>query len=158
MEDIDNLSSIRIIYAKEEYSQISLEQSQITAITVDRIYQRLGITKANPIPSLESSDSQSSRHASMQIAMEGVGEVVGKVWDSIKAVFKKIWEMIKSFFKKVKAFFAGLFSKNKQLDEKVKEAEKNNSKLLNDPVTITEESPDTDKCIVVGYVHGNKNH
>lgn len=86
----------------EEGEGVSEDAARVVDIAVESIRARLGmpasVRSTRVVPALESFGSSASRLTATQIALEGIGDQVKKVWETIKRVAAQVWEKIKSFF------------------------------------------------------------
>lgn len=99
--DAGTLSDIQDVMAEsvEKDEGLSETAAEIAEVAIESIRIRLGMKQTQPvIPSLESFGSKSSRVTATKIAMEGVGEMLKKIWENILKAVNWVWEKIKSFF------------------------------------------------------------
>lgn len=87
--------------ATEENGGIDAGSAAIVEVAVERLYQKLGVTRAKAMPALESFGADSSRLKATRIAVEEIRENAKKVWEAILRMIAKAREFIVAFFKKV---------------------------------------------------------
>lgn len=87
--------------ATEENGGIDAGSAAIVEVAVERLYQKLGVTRAKAMPALESFGADSSRLKATRIAVEDIRENAKKVWEAILRMIAKAREFLSAFFKKV---------------------------------------------------------
>lgn len=94
--------------------------AQITEVAVESICARLGVRRySRTIPSMESFGSRSSRVSATRIAMEGIGDIIKKIWDAIVSAAKRVWEFIRGIAGKITKSRDSLLKHLEDLEEKV---------------------------------------
>ena len=95
---IEELSDIAAILDKEVISKDAL---QMASVATESICNRLGYNPRDKIvPSLESLSIAARANAS-KVALEKIGDTIGKIWEAIKSFFRRILEGIKSLWAKI---------------------------------------------------------
>lgn len=85
---------------------LSEDAAQVAQVVVESICNKLGIRNSYRLmPATESFGSSNTRLSATKIAVEGIGDVIKKIWEGIKRVVKSLWEKIKLFFAR---FFANV--------------------------------------------------
>ena len=114
-ELIHAASSLEKIQDSIEESErgLSTESAQAYSLAVNGLF---GDAIPNPVASLESFGADSTRMEATEHSLEGIGETLKKVWESIKAAIKKAIEAISKFFT--------------QLFGSIKKAKKKNDEVL----------------------------
>lgn len=99
VSDLDTLEQIegKMEESVESGEGISEDAAEIAEIAIESIGRRLGIPM-NVMPAMESFGSSSSRKRATQIALEGIGDTIKKIWTYIRDGFKRMWTSIKDFF------------------------------------------------------------
>lgn len=98
MEDTNTLSALTDKAQEIQDRDGGLDEtaSEVLDIAVEAIYTRLGISR-KPVLAMEGfADKNGKRN--VNVALEGLGETLAKIWKAIKEAFLKMWNWIKSFF------------------------------------------------------------
>lgn len=95
---------------------MTAQTAQLLQVAVNAHLRRLGATK-EIVPALESF-SDDRRASASQIALEGLGDAIKKVWDAIIGAIKRFVDWIKSFFTKATTHTAPIAQKAEELKEK----------------------------------------
>lgn len=113
--DIATLSDIQdvLVEASTKVEGIDETTAAVTQIAVEAIYARLGLV-VKPIPAMETFASKHSRKVATNVAIEGIGDSIKRIWEAILNALKKVWEKIQGF---VKSLFIG----KEHLEKRVKE-------------------------------------
>ena len=85
------------------------------------IYSCVGDAMDNPIPSLESFSGYSSAAEASKLSLEGMGNMIAKIWQAIKRVISRAIAAVRDFFGKL---FGGAKSLKGKYEELEKELEK----------------------------------
>lgn len=105
LADMNTLTDIRdtmVDSLKDDGKGLSETAAGIAATSLENICTRLGFqAEYRPIPATESFGITGSRQVQTQIAIEGIGDALGKIWAGIVAASERI-------SKKVSLFLAGL--------------------------------------------------
>lgn len=98
MEDAGTLSALTNKAQELQDRDGGLDETaaEVLDIAVEAIYSRLAITR-KPNLAMESFVGKNGKR-NVTMALEGLGEMLSKIWQAIKDAFKKVWEWIKSFF------------------------------------------------------------
>lgn len=99
--DAETLGDIRDTMQEAVDSGEGIPESAaaIADVAVEAICDRLGIRREQPlVPATENFGSQGSRLAATKIAIEGIGDSIKRIWESIKKALLAAWEKIKAFF------------------------------------------------------------
>ena len=129
-DDQDTLGAIsEVLEDSVEDGGVDQATARVAEIAVESIYKRLGVKK-KAMPSMESFGSRSSRVRATQIAIEGIGEVLSKIWEAIKNAFNQLWTWMKNVWK-------SLFDASFKLEERAK-------KLMDRLNTITGTAEESD--------------
>lgn len=108
-------------------------------ISVESIFNRLGISRKATIVSLESYSSKTKLQLTKdyRVALEGT---IGRIWQAIVEAVKKIFTYIGNFLTSVGKFILKLFGINKKNEQRVKNLEetKNNSDIDDDEIILKE--------------------
>lgn len=113
---IEELSDIAAILDKEDISKDAL---QMASVATESICNRLGYNPRDKIvPSLESLSVAARANAS-KIALEKIGDTIGKIWEAIKSFFRRILEGIKSLWTKIDETIEVNDSNIKRIEERI---------------------------------------
>jgi hypothetical protein len=107
---LDRLS-VKLKQTADKQTKVSKVTMQMSAIAVESIYGKLGITKTSPLVSLESYTDTTYANEHFGLAVEGIGDTIAA---GFKAVWKFILEMIEKFkgwMDKAGKFFSDLKDK-----------------------------------------------
>jgi hypothetical protein len=120
--DSDTLENIQDTMQKsvDDGEGMNETAAEIAEVAVEAICARLGIVNSHVIPSLESFGSTQSRTVATKIAIEGIGDTVRKVWESIKKAYEAVKKWIVEFYKKWMTALGGIKRAQEDLKAKVK--------------------------------------
>jgi len=133
--DVETLDKINDVMAESVESGTGLDPTaaQIAEIAVESIRARLGIFDDTKMPAMEAFGAKGSRVAATKLAMESIGDSMGKAWSAIKAAFKKVWSMIKDLYKK---FFDGATKLKAAAESSLKRAQDKSGTAKNDTIEL----------------------
>lgn len=94
VEDSETLETVASqLESREQSGGATPEEAEMAEITVESICNRLGISR-NPMQSMESFSSRSSRVRATRLSVEGIREVGDTIWKYIVKIYKKIKEWV----------------------------------------------------------------
>lgn len=94
IEDSETLETVASqLESREQSGGATPEEAEMAEITVESICNRLGIAR-NPMQSMESFSSRSSRVRATRLSVEGIREVGDTIWKYIVKIYKKIKEWV----------------------------------------------------------------
>ena len=102
--------------------------AQVANVAIEHLYKRVGI-KAKAMPALESFEWPAARITATELAMEGIGDAMKKIWDAIVKAIKDSIQWIKNFFSKI-------FGATDKVEERADELDKELKQLENSKATI----------------------
>ena len=74
--------------------------ARVAEVAVEAIYARLGITR-KPVSSMEAFGDKATRVQATKLSVEGIREVVEKVWEAVKGILAKIKDWLVNFYKSI---------------------------------------------------------
>jgi phiKZ-like phage internal head proteins len=99
--------------------------ARLATISVNHIYQSIGVKRPLAVPAMESFDTVGARATATSIAMEDIKEQLKKIWEMIVAGVKQAAEWITQFVTKIFSANARLKSRAEKLVEATKSLEGN---------------------------------
>lgn len=104
----------------QEYLQASLKDGGLdpmsagaVALATESYTRRLGL-ESSPVPSTEAFGGASDREQATTVSVEGIGDVLSKIWNAIKDALVKAYNATMEFFKK---YFGAVEKLEKRIDK-----------------------------------------
>jgi hypothetical protein len=96
-DDMEQLEQVRDnLEGSLDNGGASPETVEMAAVTVEAISRRQGIKIGHVAK--ESFSNSKTRIANTKLAIEGIGDTVKRIWDSIVKAIKKMWEKVKKWW------------------------------------------------------------
>lgn len=103
MDDMDTLDNLRDIMEDtlESGKGLSPAAAELTQVTLEGIYNRLGLTNRTLIPATEAFSNKFSRVSATRISVEGIGDTLKALGKWLMEQFSKLWNFLKGLFGKI---------------------------------------------------------
>lgn len=102
-----------IMHASLDKGGMSPVAAHAANITLESLYTRIGVKiKETNFPALESFDSISARKRNTEVALEGIGDILGRIW---AALAKSVKNIARRFKDKINSFIFSLRTSRSQL-------------------------------------------